>query len=484
MGLNYIVILIYLLSLPLIGYFTKRKIKNAEDYFLGARNIPWWAVAFSIVAAETSTLTFISVPGLSYLANLTFLQVVAGYILGRIIVAFFFLPAFINGKLSTSYQFLENRFGKRLRKAASVSFLFTRTAADGVRLFATAIPLKFLLNINYFYAIVIIAAIALIYSLLGGMRSVIWVDVWQMFIYVGGAIFAGYYIIHLLAPSGGLETILSVANNEGKLRLVDFGFSGSIGDFFSKPYTLFSGLIGGAFLSMASHGTDQLIIQRLLSINKLRDAKKAVIASGVIVFLQMALFLAIGLGLYAYYGNPNVKPDEIFVRFIINKIPNGFSGLIIAGVFAAAISTIAGSINSMASSSVYDLFFPNINQMSGKREIFLSRVFSTLWAVLLVGSALFFSFSSSSVIELALGIASFTYGALLGVFLLGLWQSKINEDSALIVFGLTLLFMIFVVTFTNIAWTWYILFGVIFANIIAIIVRLFFPIGTKGETNS
>ena len=198
----------------------------------------------------------------------------------------------------------------------------------------------------------------------------------------------------------------------------------------------------------------------------------------------MALFLAIGLGLYAYYGNPNVKPDEIFVRFIINKIPNGFSGLIIAGVFAAAISTIAGSINSMASSSVYDLFFPNINQMSGKREIFLSRVFSTLWAVLLVGSALFFSFSSSSVIELALGIASFTYGALLGVFLLGLWQSKINEDSALIVFGLTLLFMIFVVTFTNIAWTWYILFGVIFANIIAIIVRLFFPIGTKGKTNS
>ena len=216
MELNYIVIIIYLFSLPLIGYFTKRKINNAEDYFLGARNIPWWAVAFSIVAAETSTLTFISVPGLSYLTNLTFLQVVAGYILGRVVVAVFFLPAFFNGKLSTSYQFLEKRFGKKLRKVASVAFLFTRTAADGVRLFATAIPLKFLLDINYFYAIVIIAVIALIYSLVGGMRSVIWVDVWQMFIYVGGAIFAGYYIIHLLAPAGGLDTIFSVAKSNMK----------------------------------------------------------------------------------------------------------------------------------------------------------------------------------------------------------------------------------------------------------------------------
>ncbi len=482
MELNYIVIIIYLFSLPLIGYFTKRKINNAEDYFLGARNIPWWAVAFSIVAAETSTLTFISVPGLSYLTNLTFLQVVAGYILGRVVVAVFFLPAFFNGKLSTSYQFLEKRFGKKLRKVASVAFLFTRTAADGVRLFATAIPLKFLLDINYFYAIVIIAVIALIYSLVGGMRSVIWVDVWQMFIYVGGAIFAGYYIIHLLAPAGGLDTIFSVAKESGKLKLIDFGFNGSIGDFFSKPYTLFSGLIGGAFLSMASHGTDQLIIQRLLSIKELRDAKKAVIASGVIVFLQMALFLIIGLGLFAYYGKLDIKPDEIFIMFIINKVPNGFSGLIIAGVFAAAISTIAGSINSMASSSVYDLFFPDINQMSGKREIFLSRVFSTGWAVLLIGSALFFSFSSSSVIELALGIASFTYSALLGVFLLGLWRNRINEDSALIVFILTLIFMIIIVTLTHVAWTWYILFGVIFASIIALIIRFIFPFETNANS--
>ncbi len=468
MELNYAVIILYLFSLPLIGYFTRRKIRTADDYFLGARKIPWWAVAFSIVAAETSTLTFISVPGLSYLTNLTFLQVVFGYIIGRILVAIFFLPAFFKGELSTSYEFLERRFGKRLRKAASVSFLFTRIAADGVRLFATAIPLKLMLDINYFYAIVIIAVIALLYSTLGGMRSVIWVDVWQMFIYIGGALFAGFYIVHLLSPDG-LDKIFSLASAHHKLKLIDLGFSGSFSDFFSKPYTLLSGVIGGAFLSMASHGTDQLIIQRLLSINKLKDAKKAVIASGILVFLQMALFLIIGLGLYAFYGKTGIKSDEIFVKFIIENVPNGFSGLIIAGVFAAAISTIAGSINSMASSSVYDLFYPDVTKLESKKELFISRGFSVLWAFLLIGSAMFFSFSSSSVIELALGIASFTYGALLGLFLLGLRQKRSDENIGLIVFVFTLLFMIAIVLFTNIAWTLYILLGVIFSNLLAMV---------------
>ncbi len=472
MALNYFVIIAYLFSLPLIGYFTRRKIKTADDYFLGARKIPWWAVAFSIVAAETSTLTFISVPGLSYLTNLTFLQVVFGYIIGRVIVAFFFLPSFFRGELSTSYEFLGIRFGTKLRKVASVSFLFTRIAADGVRLFATAIPLKFLLGINYFYAIILIALIALLYSTLGGMRSVIWVDVWQMFIYIGGALFAGFYLVHLMSPEGW-DKIFSLASINGKLKVVDFGFTGSIADFFTKPYTLFSGLIGGAFLSMASHGTDQLIIQRLLSINKLKDAKKAVITSGVLVFMQMVLFLLIGLGLFAFYGKINIKPDEIFVKFIIGKIPAGFSGLIIAGVFAAAISTIAGSINSMASSSVYDLFYPNVNKLERKKEMLISRGFSVLWAFLLIGSAFFFSYSSSSVIELALGIASFTYGALLGVFLLGLWKKDRSESEGLIVFILTLIFMIIIVMFTKIAWTWYILFGVLFATLIGGILSLY-----------
>ncbi len=470
MELNYAVIILYLFSLPVIGYFTRRKVKTAEDYFLGARKIPWWAVAFSIVAAETSTLTFISVPGLSYLTNLTFLQVVLGYIIGRILVAMFFLPSFFKGELSTSYEFLEKRFGKKLRKVASVSFLFTRIAADGVRLFATAIPLKLLLDINYFYAIIIIAAIALIYSMLGGMRSVIWVDVWQMFIYIGGAMFAGYYIVHLLSPDG-LEKIFSIAAEHHKLKVINLGLSYSFTEFFTKPYTLLSGIIGGAFLSMASHGTDQLIVQRLLSINKLKDAKKAVIASGVLVFLQMVLFLIIGLGLYAFYGQTNIKSDEIFVKFIIEKVPNGFSGLIVAGVFAAAISTIAGSINSMASSSVYDLFYPDVNRLESKKELIISRGFSVLWAALLVGSAMFFTLSSSTVIELALGIASFTYGALLGLFLLGLWQKKGSEKGGLFIFGTTLLFMIAIVLFTNIAWTLYILFGVLFSNVLSILLN-------------
>ncbi len=467
MRIELVVISLYLLSLPAIGYLTRKKLSDAEDYFLGARNVKWYAVTFSIVAAETSTLTFISVPGLSYLTDLTFMQVVAGYILGRIFVAKIFLPLFYDGKLDTSYHYLENRFGKRLRKTASAVFLFTRTAADGVRLFATAIPLKFLLGIDYFYAIAIIAAVALIYSLLGGMRSVIWVDVWQMFIYIGGAIAAGFFLLNLLEP-GAIEKIITAATEGNKLRIVNFGFANGAAEFFKQPYTLIGGILGGMFLSMASHGTDQLIIQRLLSIGKLKDAQKAVIWSGIIVFAQMLLFMLIGIALYTYYGKLDVRADEIFVMFITSKMPKALTGIIIAGVFAAAISTIAGSINSMASSTIYDIIFTSkFSNKIRSRELFFSRLFSAFWAILLVGAAAFFVFTSRSVVEIALGIASFTYSGLLGVFLAGIYQKKLDENSAIYAFVITIAVMIYVALFSGIGWTWFVFIGVIILNIAA-----------------
>ena len=354
--LDLIIIIIYLIGVALFGIISGGKQKTVKDYFAGSKNVPWWAVCFSIVAAETSTLTFISIPGLAYIANLNFLQVTFGYLIGRIIVAYLFLPAYDKGDLKTAYTFLENRFGGKTRSFASVVFLFTRTAADGVRLFATAIPLKLMLDINYPTAILIIAVVSLIYTYTGGLKGIIWVDVIQMFIYLGGAIVAGIFLLNLLPD--GWSSVTTAAAQADKLNIIHFGFENGFAGFFSQPYTLIGGLVGGAFLSMASHGTDQLIVQRLLSTKSLKDSQKAIIGSGIVVIIQFAIFLVLGVMLYAFYGMLNIKSDEIFPTFIINVLPPGVTGIIIAGLFAAAMSTLAGSMSSLSSSTMHDLIYP------------------------------------------------------------------------------------------------------------------------------
>lgn len=468
--LDYVVIVFYLLLVLIVGSFAGGKQSTAKDYFLGSSNISWWAVCFSIVAAETSSLTFISIPGLAYLTNLTFLQVAIGYLIGRILVAIFLLPLYFKGDLSTAYAYLENRFGAKTRKFASIVFLFTRVAADGVRLFATAIPLKLLLNLSYPQAIIIIAIIALAYTYFGGLKGIIWVDVMQMFIYLGGAILA-LIVISTKLPNG-INSIFYFASTHDKLGLFNLGFNTGIKQFFSQPYTLFAGFIGGAFLSMASHGTDQLIVQRLLSTKKLSEARKAIIGSGVIVIIQFAIFLFVGLGLYAYYDAATLdtlklyKADEIFPKFIIEKIPAGLSGLIIAGLFAAALSTLAGSISSLSSSAMMDLYKPFKGEIENRNELKISRIFSVIWTVLLILSAIFFMSSPTIVVELALSIASFTYGGLLGTFLLGVFINKAKQEDALAAFVGGILVMVSFVAMKLVAWTWFTFIGVVATLII------------------
>jgi SSS family solute:Na+ symporter len=455
-SLDYFIIAVYLIGIAVFGIISGGKQRTLKDYFLGSKVVPWWAICFSIVAAETSTLTFISIPGLSYLTNLNFLQVAFGYLIGRIIVAVRFLPAYYQGELKTAYTFLEYRFGSKTRNYASIVFLFTRTAADGVRLFATAIPLKLLLNINYPLAIVIIAIVSLVYTYTGGLKGIIWVDVIQMFIYVFGALLAGFFILSILP--NGWTTVVAAASAGGKFQVINIGFSGTVSNFFSDPYTLIGGVLGGAFLSMASHGTDQLIVQRLLAARDLKESKKAVIGSGVIIIIQFTIFLILGLMLYAYYGNINLKPDEIFPHFIITVLPPGISGIIIAGLFAAAMSTLAGSMSSLSSSTIMDLLEPVLGIK--KNELAISRIITVFWALLLVLSALFFMNTSTAVVELALSIASFTYGGLLGTFLLGLLVKRTNQTHALTGFTFGILVMIFVISFKLVAWTWFTVIGV------------------------
>jgi len=458
--LDYVIIVVFLIGSALFGMLIGGKQKTVKDYFLGSKEIPWWAVCFSIVAAETSTLTFISIPGLAYLTNLNFLQVTFGYLIGRIIVAAVLLPAYNKGELKTAYTYLENRFGGKTRSFSSIIFLFTRTAADGVRLFATAIPLKLMLNIDYPLAIVIIAIITLVYTYTGGMKGVIWVDVMLMFIYLGGAILSAIYLLNFIP--GGWNAITSSALAENKLSIFNFGFENGITGFFTQPYTLLGGLIGGAFLSMASHGTDQLIVQRLLSTKNLRDGQKAIIGSGIIVIIQFAIFLLVGVMLFAYYGQVDVKSDEIFPMFIINVLPPGVSGIIIAGLFAAAMSTLAGSMTSLASSTMHDLYIPFFGKnLDDRKQLRISRMFTIFWAGMLVIAAVFFMGSSRAVVEIALSIASFTYGGLLGTFLLGILNKKAKQEDALAGFVAGVFIMISVISLNLVAWTWYTFIGVI-----------------------
>jgi SSS family transporter len=369
-----------------------------------------------------------------------------------------FLPAYYKGELSTAYSYLQNRFGNKTRSLASVTFLFTRTAADGVRLFATAIPLYLMLDISPMAAIIIIAVVALLYTFTGGLKGVIWVDAIQMFIYIGGAILAGIYLISSIP--GNIGEIFSSSEIISKLSVFNFGFENGIAGFFSQPYTLLSGLIGGAFLSMSSHGTDQLIVQRLLAAKDLGESKKALVTTGVIIIFQFALFLIVGVLLYAYYGLINVKSDEIFPKFIIEVLPSGVKGIIIAGLFAAALSTLAGSITSLSSSVMLDLYIPFKKNIDEKKNLLYSKLLTIFWAVMLIFSAFIFMESSKAVVEIALSIASFTYGGLLGTFLLGLSNKKIKQNHAIAGFISAIVIMSFIIVFKVVAWTWFILIGV------------------------
>ncbi|MDP2883694.1 MAG: sodium:solute symporter [Ignavibacteria bacterium] len=459
---DYVILFLYLIGVAVLGIMRGGKQTSTRDYFLGRDEIPWWVVCFSIVAAETSTLTFISIPGLAYLTNLNFMQVAVGYLLGRIVISFIFLPAYYKGELSTAYAFLERRFGVKTRSFASLVFLFTRLAAEGVRLFAAAIPLKFILDINYPTAILLIAAVALLYTYIGGVRGVLWVDALQMVIYLGGATLSAILLIS--SADGGWAGITQKAMEAGKFTVFNLGFSG---DFWGTPYTLLGGVLGGAFLSMASHGTDQLIVQRVLTTKSLAASRKAMIGSGIIIIFQFALFMIVGLLLYGYYNGASIaemgliRADEIFPRFITQGLPSGVSGFVIAGLTAVALSTLAGSMTSMASSTVLDLYMPYFGKnVSPEKELRLSRLVTVGWSVMLVGSALFFMNTTQTVVELALSIASFTYGGLLGTFLLGVLFKKPTQEDALAGFVAGIFIMITVISLDLVAWTWYTLVGV------------------------
>jgi len=437
--IDFTIILVYLAGITVLGIWFRGRITTSSDYFLGGKNLPWWAVCMSVVATETSTLTFISIPGLAYATNLNFLQIAIGYIIGRIIVSRLFLPAYFRGELKTSYELLNQRFGLNVRRFSSVLFIITRLLADGVRLFATAIPLSLLTGWSVSICIIVIACFTILYTSIGGIRSVVWIDVIQTVLYLSGAAVAGIIILYRLP--GGWSDVVSATASDDKFQIFHLGFDVPLGHFFRINYTLLSSLIGGAFLSMASHGTDQIIVQRLLACRTVKESQKALTWSGILVWFQFALFLILGLMLFAYYKGIPMKGDEIMPRFIIEELPVGLSGLIIAAVFAAAMSTLSSSLNSLASSTLFDLFLPK-HKISAQAELRLSRIFTLFWGSVFVAGALFFKNTDNPVVELGLAISSFTYGSVLGAFLAATGKRAGNESRMLLGMWTTISFMI------------------------------------------
>src|SRR6266487_1000252 len=459
MGLDkfdFAIIALYLAGITLFGLRFRKRQRSLRDYFLADRSIPWWAIALSIVAAETSTLTIISIPGLAYDTNFTFLQVVMGYVVGRVVISFVLLPHYFRGDLYTAYELIERRFGHGLRSLTAGLFLLTRAAAEGVRVYAVSIVVAIALGTGEVASIAIITALTLIYTFEGGLAAVIWTDVVQTFIYVGGTLVGVFTILHLVP--GGWSTIHTMAESEGKLRVFDFSPD------FWKPYTFWAGLIGGAFLTTASHGTDQLIVQRLLAARNQRQSVTALLSSGIAILFQFGLFLMVGVMLFAFYRAPSAsfgKPDRIYPQFIVSHMPHGISGLLIAAILAAAMSNLSAALNSLSSSSVFDFYLRHSPSTDERRRLQISRIATVVWALVLFGLAVLSLHKVGRVVEVGLQIASVAYGALLGVFLLGVLTRRANQNGAMLGMLCGFLIELYIWLGTRVPWTWYVAIGTI-----------------------
>ena len=465
-SLDLAIIAAYLAGVTLFGIAFRQGQHTVRDYFLGGRTAPWWALAISIVATETSTLTIIGTPALAFAGNITFLQLVLGYLVGRVVIVLVFLPHYFRGEVYTAYQLMERRFGPRVKAVAASTFLITRALAEGVRIAAIALVVKAAFGTQQRTSVVLIMALVLVYTFEGGMKAVIWTDVAQFILYFSGSIAAFVLLLHRIP--GGWHTVVQAAAATNKFRVFDFSFT-LVNP--AKTYTFWSGVVGGGFLTMASHGTDQTIVQRLLAAKSERESKIALLASGAIIFFQFALFLVLGVILYAWHGAPAIQPgqsyDWVFPDFIVTAMPAGLRGLVIAAIFAVAMSNASGSLNSLAASSVIDFQILSGREFSFEpaagaaipgganpnRFLRLSRWMTLFWGIVLIVLG---TFHWGRMLEAGLTIASITLGSLLGLFLLAFLLPSATAPG--VVTGMFVGFgaILWIHFYTPLLWTWYV----------------------------
>ncbi|HUS19890.1 MAG TPA: sodium:solute symporter [Terriglobales bacterium] len=487
--LDLLIVAIYLVGITLFGLRFRKSERSLKSYFLADRTVPWWAIALSIVSAETSTLTIISIPGLAYDTDFSFLQVVIGYMVARIVISAIFLPAYFKGELFTAYQLIDKRFGRTLHKLTAGIFLATRAVAEGVRVFAISIVVniaieRYLLQFmsresSVIFSIGLVTLLTLIYTFEGGMTAVIWTDVVQMGIYIGGTLVGFYTLLHLVP--GGWGTIADQAGAAGKFHIFDFAPS------LTKTFNFWAGVIGGTFLTTASHGTDQLMVQRLLAAKSQAESRLALLSSGGAILMQFTLFLLVGASLYVFYqmfppAAPFGRSDRIFPTFIVSQMPMGISGLLIAAILAAAMSNLSAALNSLSSTTVMDFYLRLRPEATEKNRMAVSRGATIFWGIILFFLAILTQFGGQRVLELGLSIASVPYGGLLGVFLLGVLTKRANQEGAIIgitVGVITNLFLWLGPKFglmeTVVAWTWYVVIGTTLTFTVGYLASLMFP---------
>ena len=469
-AVDYLVIGLYLLAITAFGSWFARFQKTTRDYFLTDRSVPWWAICFTIVATETSTLTFIGIPAQAYAGNMTFLQLAAGYIIGRVLVSLLFIPAYFRGDLFTSYELLQRRFGTRVKTLSAVIFLITRSLADGIRLFTTALVISIVTQVPVTWVVVLLGAAMIVYTMRGGVSAVIWTDVVQMFVYIAGA--AAVAIALLGRINGGWAEVMRVGSETGRFVMLDTSFD------FSRAYTLWAGLLGGVALTLSTHGTDQYLVQRLLSAKSQKAASTGLILSGFIVFAQFILFLMIGVMLYTHYQQVPLpqalgRTDQILPIFVVSELKNGLAGFIVAAIVAAALSP---SLNAMAATTVSDFYLPYINPNADQdTQMRVSKQATVAWGVVQLAVAIGAQFMNRSVLDAGLAVLSFASGAVLGAFLLGTLAPSIRERDTFAGMIAGLIVMTAVWWATPIAFTWYVLIGAVTTCVVAFGMRAASP---------
>ncbi len=462
------ILILYMAVVVSLGVWIGRGQRDLSGYLLGGRDLPWWAILGSIVATETSTATFLSVPGIAFASagDMRFLQLAIGFVIGRIIVAVVLLPLYFRGEIFSAYEVLDQRFGGATKQVASLMFLVARNLGDGLRLFLAGIALEKVIGIDLPYCIVAIGLATIVYTFFGGMKAVIWSDCLQFVIYMLGGTIALVLLIRSFPD--GLSGFVEYGQSTEKFRVFDFRWAST--DEFSlwtEPYTFWAGVVGGAVLTLGTHGTDQMMVQRYLSARSQRDAARALVLSGLVVLAQFALFLLLGVALAGFYSivQPQSfeRPDEVFANYIVDYLPVGLIGFTLAAVFAAAMSTLSSSLNSSATAAVNDFYLPRARRRgkepSMKRLLMTSQRFTIFFGVLQIGVGIGASFLSQSVVSDALAIAGFTAGILLGVFLLGVGSRRANQSGALIGVLAAILLLTYVKFATDIAWPWYAVVG-------------------------
>jgi len=452
--IDYLVIGGYLLAITAFGSYFARFQKTTRDYFLTGQSVPWWAICFTIVATETSTLTFISVPATAYASDMTFLQLVFGYVIGRMLISVLFIPAYFRRELFTSYELLQRRFGPRVKNLSACIFLVTRALADGIRLFATALVISVVTHVPVTWAVVVLGIAMIIYTVRGGASAVIWTDVVQLFVYVAGA--AVVFVSLLALIPGGWSEVIRVGSAAGKFRVFDFSTT------LARPYTLWAGVIGGIALTLSTHGTDQFLVQRLLAARSSREASRGLVLSGFLVFAQFVLFLLIGVMLFTYYRTVPLpralaRNDELLPTFIVTALSHGAAGFIVAAIVAAALSP---SINAMAATTVNDFYAKYYRPDADEQTLMrVSRLWTVIWGVVQIGIAVAAQWMQRSVLDAGLAVLSYASGAVLGAFLLGTLARSITEGQTFAGMVAGLVVMTVVWGWTPIAFTWYVFIG-------------------------